>query len=145
MGLGSAGGAGLGLGRLVQTRDPGLAGVGDRGAGVVGAAVYLPYVVLVHEHTDHWQIAAKQGVNVMVAQAVGDPDFAANYERILDQFREEGAAQVAFDPIATAKRVATNLHLIHKYALPEDFPPALIALIFLGACRTCPIPLLGER
>ncbi|MBI2504963.1 MAG: glycosyltransferase family 39 protein [Candidatus Latescibacteria bacterium] len=99
--------------------------------GVTGL-IYLPYILMVHEHTGKWQIATKQGVNLLVAQATGEADFGAK----LEQLREAGAQGLEKGSlpgaVALVRRAAINIYLVHRYAIRESWPPILLAMVAIG-------------
>ena len=97
----------------------------------VTGLVYLPMILMVHEHTGRWQLAAKQGVNVHKAAAVGSGDFTSRYEQLRD---EAAAGRFGPTPGITelAKRAMANVYLIHRYAVPESWSPVLLILVGIG-------------
>jgi hypothetical protein len=98
----------------------------------VTALLYFPYVLMVHQHTGQWRIAAKQDVNVLLAQAVGQED----YHRAVEELREAGArdetAGVWPDLFEMGRRALINVYLVHRYALPQTWPGLLTGLVAVG-------------
>ena len=98
---------------------------------LVTALVYLPMLLMVHDQTGRWQLAAKQGVNVHKAAAVGSDDFHSRYE----QLRDEAASGLTRSAgvVELAKRALANVYLIHRYAVPDAWTPILLMLVGMGA------------
>ncbi len=98
----------------------------------VAALVYLPYVVMVHEHSGQWSLAAKQDINALKAQAIGQENYHSAVEALRDM-GERGQLEASFPgPVALGKRLAVNVLLLHRYAVAMNWPPVLIALAAVG-------------
>jgi hypothetical protein len=104
------------------------------GLSLLGVALlaYLPCILLVHEHTGSWKIAAKQDGNLLKAQALGEQDFAAEVERMWDKGMESGGDAPAPGAVAVAKNLGINLYLIHRYTLEQAWSPIFLALVAVG-------------
>lgn len=98
----------------------------------VAALVYFPYVAMVHGQSGEWRIAAKQDINALKAQAIGQEDYHSAIEALRDA-GDQGAVEVSFPgPVALAKRLMVNVLLVHRYALSMNWPPLLVALVAIG-------------
>ncbi len=111
-----------------------MAAAVNTGCFLVAAMVFiLPYVVHVGGLT------GKTTVTLIISQAVGQTHFT----RAVDEIgaADDGATSAPLlramlaDPLTFLKRWIMNLHLVHKYVLPQLFPPIVIALVVLGLSR----------
>lgn len=98
----------------------------------VAALVYFPYMAMVHGQSGEWRIAAKQDINELKAQAIGQENYHAALEALRDE-GSQGPVAVEFPgPVVIAKRLLVNALLVHRYAVSMNWPPLLIALVALG-------------
>ena len=94
--------------------------------------IYLPNILLLHEHTGRWQIAAKQDANILKAQAIGQQDFTRAYEEVREAAAQGANALTPAHPVQLIKRGLINLYSIHRYAISQSWPPILLALVAIG-------------
>jgi len=93
----------------------------------------IPYMVFVGGMSE------KTVGNLIRAEAVGHRDF----NRARDEFIERQDShppsslvnEIAHHPLKMIKRAVMNIHLVHKYSLPELFPPLLLCLVTVGLLR----------
>ncbi len=98
----------------------------------VAALVYFPYIAMVHGQSGEWRIAAKQDINALKAQAIGQADYHAALEALRDEGDQRAVAVGFPGPITLAKRLLVNVLLVHRYAISMNWPPFLIALVAVG-------------
>jgi len=98
--------------------------------------VYAPYVIMLHEHTGHWQLTMKSEIAQRNAMAVGQHNFHATREQNLQASSElysSGLLNFWFsDPVATLKRIGVNGYLMHEYMWPQQLPVVLTIFLALG-------------
>lgn len=106
---------------------------------VLGLAVVVvsPYSALIHRQTGRWHWSGKEAATLRFAQTVGAERPGMLAEQMIT---EEGAgdeptglvAWVAGHPGEAARRVAINLHLLDRYAMPGLLQTGGIVLLALG-------------
>jgi 4-amino-4-deoxy-L-arabinose transferase-like glycosyltransferase len=109
------------------------------GALVLAAALVLaPQVWFVNQVTGGWSFTGKRlGYTLTFSEHVGAERPMAEAERLTSQVRAEEAppSLVAYalrDPLAIARRLVVNLHLIDKYTLPGLLQSGGVVLLAFG-------------
>ncbi|RMG39202.1 MAG: hypothetical protein D6732_04415 [Methanobacteriota archaeon] len=100
------------------------------------AIVYLPYVIMLHDHTGDWRISMKTEIAIRNSIAVGSRDFSRSREQALVSnskvFSEGLLTFWVTHPAATVKRMAVNIYLLHVYMWPRLFPPLITFFLAFG-------------
>lgn len=100
--------------------------------------ICFPYAHYLKTTTGSWSLTGKTEIMLTKAQAVGEPDIGLAVERLQQsQQRPEGfLSELVRRPLSVVKRCAMNVHLAHKYVVPELFPPLLLIITAMGLLRT---------
>ncbi|GMQ99800.1 MAG: hypothetical protein BMS9Abin18_0626 [Zetaproteobacteria bacterium] len=103
---------------------------------LAAGVVYSPYVVMLHDHTGDWRVSMKTEITQRNALAVGVNDFNGARELLLQSDSKQFSTGLlgfwVAHPVATIKRMAVNIYLMHEYMWPQLFSPLLTFFLALG-------------